>query len=106
MAAAPKQAGVAARGRNELAFSFFCGFFCGLLQAGSGPSLRRRHLHHAPLWILRALYGGMIYVEVVLPFCGFFSGAPRCFGAWGLILLMFGIFLTGNWGQFNIGHSA
>ncbi|CAJ1334445.1 unnamed protein product [Effrenium voratum] len=80
---------------------FLQGFFVWQLL----PNKLAWHLHHAPLWILRALYGGMIYVEVVLPFCGFFSGAPRCFGAWGLILLMFGIFLTGNWGQFNIGYA-
>lgn len=45
----------------------------------------------------------MLYVEVILPFCAFFTGPPRFVGAWGLIVLMLGIFLTGNWGQFNLG---
>lgn len=119
-----------------------------------------RHLHHAPLWLLRASYGFMLYVEawlntgmigylildsnqkklekhtvflqqihqsaccsslivstcllfdrvqafqVILPFCAFFTGPPRFVGAWGLIILMMGIYLTGNWGQFNLGCLA
>eukprot|EP00438_Fugacium_kawagutii_P030795 Skav221444 [mRNA] locus=scaffold140:104060:121079:+ [translate_table: standard] len=66
--------------------------------------LRRAYLHHAPLWLLRASYVFMLYVEVIFPFCGFFAGPPRFVGAWGLIILMVGIFLTGNWGQFNLGY--
>ena len=42
--------------------------------------------------------------QVILPFCGLFSGPPRLLAAWGLIVLMVGIFLTGNWGQFNLGR--
>ena len=44
--------------------------------------------------------------QVILPFCAFFTGPPRFVGAWGLIILMMGIYLTGNWGQFNLGCQA
>eukprot|EP00435_Cladocopium_sp_Y103_P018728 s2581_g4.t1 len=79
---------------------FLQGFFIWQLL----PNHLSWHLHHAPLWLLRASYGFMLYVEVILPFCAFFTGPPRFVGAWGLIVLMLGIFLTGNWGQFNLGY--
>jgi len=79
---------------------FLQGFFIWQLL----PNHLSWHLHHAPLWLLRASYGFMLYVEVILPFCAFFTGPPRFVGAWGLIILMMGIYLTGNWGQFNLGY--
>ncbi|CAK9031658.1 Lipase maturation factor 1 (Transmembrane protein 112) [Durusdinium trenchii] len=79
---------------------FLQGFFIWQLL----PNHLAWFLHHAPLWLLRASYGFMLYVEAILPFCCFLSGAPRFVGAWGLIILMLGIFMTGNWGQFNLGY--
>jgi len=69
------------------------------------PNRLSWYLHHAPLWFLRAGYVFMLYVEVILPLCAFWGGAPRYIAACGLIALMFGIYLTGNWGAFNFGYA-
>eukprot|EP00439_Symbiodinium_sp_Y106_P051369 s4633_g6.t2 len=69
------------------------------------PNRLSWYLHHAPLWFLRAGYVFMLYVEVILPLCAFWGGAPRYIAACGLIALMFGIYLTGNWGTFNFGYA-
>ncbi|CAE7353892.1 Lmf1, partial [Symbiodinium sp. CCMP2456] len=69
------------------------------------PNKLSWYLHHAPLWFLRAGYVFMLYVEVILPLCAFWGGAPRYIAACGLIALMFGIYMTGNWGAFNFGYA-
>jgi len=61
-------------------------------------------MHHAPDWALRFALVFMFVAEVVCPGLGFFQGDLRLVGALGLIGLMVGIQLTGNWGYFNIGY--
>lgn len=63
-------------------------------------------LQHAPSWFLRASYVFMWLVEVVCPLLVFFCGAPRVIGAIGLGALMAGIWVTGNWGFFNVAYLA
>ena len=60
----------------------------------------------APAWLLRAAYGFTWIAEVVCPLLGFFRGTPRTLAALGLSGLMAGIWVTGNWGFFNVGYGA
>jgi hypothetical protein len=61
-------------------------------------------MHHAPAWFLRAALVFMFVAEVVCPILGFFQGDLRLVGALGLMGLMVGIQLTGNWGYFNVAY--
>jgi len=63
-------------------------------------------LQHAPSWFLRVSYVFMWLVEVVCPLLVFFCGAPRAIAALGLASLMAGIWVTGNWGFFNVAYLA
>jgi len=63
-------------------------------------------LQQAPGWLLRVAYVFMWLVEVVCPGLVFFGGIPRAVAALGLVALMAGIWVTGNWGFFNIGYGA
>jgi hypothetical protein len=63
-------------------------------------------MQQMPAWVLRAAYGFMWFVEVVCPGLCLLSGAPRLIGGVGLMMLMAGIWSTGNWGFFNLGYGA
>jgi hypothetical protein len=59
---------------------------------------------HAPNWILRASLWFMFFAEVIAPALAWFNGPVRLIGLLGLVGLMLGIQLTGNWGYFNLGY--
>ena len=59
---------------------------------------------HAPHWILRASLWFMFFAEVIAPALAWFSGPVRLIGMLGLVGLMVGIQVTGNWGYFNLGY--
>jgi hypothetical protein len=59
---------------------------------------------HAPHWILRASLWFMFFAEVIAPLLAWFSGPVRLVGLLGVVGLMVGIQLTGNWGYFNLGY--
>lgn len=61
-------------------------------------------MQHAPNWFLRLSYAFMWVVEVICPGLCFFTGLPRALGGVGLVMLMGGIWATGNWGFFNLGY--
>ncbi len=61
--------------------------------------------HHAPRWFLYASLGFMFVAEVIMPGLALFAGPARLVGFFGLVGLMVGIQLTGNWGYFNIGYA-
>jgi len=61
--------------------------------------------YHAPRFVLVSSYFLMFVLEVVFPGLGLFSGPMRMLGGVGLIALMIGIELTGNWGYFNVGYA-
>lgn len=63
-------------------------------------------VQRAPAWFLRVSYAFMWFAEVICPLLGFFRGLPRVIAAAGLGALMLGIWLTGNWGFFNLGYGA
>jgi hypothetical protein len=60
--------------------------------------------HHAPGWILKASHYFMFFAEIIAPLLGLFAGPLRLVAYAGLVGLMIGIQLTGNWGYFNIGY--
>lgn len=63
-------------------------------------------MQHAPDWVLRLAYYFMWGVEVLCPLAAFFTGELRLIAFAGLVSLMLGIWLTGNWGFFNLGYIA
>ena len=64
------------------------------------------HVHHLPPWALKAACAGTFVVELALPF---FIWAPRRlrhFACLGMLALQAGVFVTGNYGFFNVLTAA
>ena len=60
--------------------------------------------HHAPARLLTLSHWFMFFAEVIAPVLGLFAGPLRLISYVGLVGLMFGIHITGNWGYFNVGY--
>ncbi len=61
---------------------------------------------HAPPWALRLGCLFMWVAEVLAPLLACFPGTPRLIGASLLVMLMLGIWATGNWGHFNLAYAG
>jgi hypothetical protein len=59
-----------------------------------------------PGWAWVAMLAQLFVVECVAPFGLFFTGAPRAAAAAAIACLMAGIWLTGNFGYFNLATMA
>ncbi len=81
-------------------------YFRGYLAWAPLPTPFGWYLQHAPRPLLRGMYYFMWVGEVVAPLLVIFPGAPRLVGAALLVALMLGIWITGNWGHFNLGYIA
>jgi hypothetical protein len=57
---------------------------------------------HLPGWVAILGQGFLFIVEIVLPFFIFFTGDFRILAAFGIVGLMLGIQLMGNYGFFNV----
>jgi hypothetical protein len=58
--------------------------------------------HRAPTWVLEPGMAFLFVVEMILPFLTFIPGWPRLIAAVGIVALMIGIQLGGNFGHFNL----
>ncbi len=61
-------------------------------------------MQNLPGWALRGALVFMFFSEVICPGLALVQGDLRIVGALGLIGLMVGIQVTGNWGYFNVGY--
>lgn len=59
-----------------------------------------------PVWVHKLALVVMFLAEIPIPFLGFFPGPYSALGGVSFILLMLGIWLTGNFGYFNIAIIA
>jgi hypothetical protein len=78
------------------------GFLQGFLASQPLPTPLGWHAQKLPLVLLKVGLVGLFVAEIVLPFGVFFPGPYATVAALASIGLMLGIWLTGNYGHFNL----
>jgi hypothetical protein len=66
------------------------------------PSPLAYYVYILPEWFHKVCTAGVLFIELLVPFCVFMPRRLRLFAAWSFIILQSGIILTGNYNFFNL----